>query len=198
MGSTISDARFGADTASDGGGDSGGGSGDGSGDGSGADPEVLQGTAVTWQRLVRAQAKGTTLTKKGGCDGCSDAGASSAQSIAAGKNGFLEFTVDETQRQRYAGLSVLQKGTSATQIQFALSLQAGYAEVREKGAYRADIIIKKGDVLRISVQQGVVKYARNGQVFYTSSVAPAAALYGTASLLSRRSTIQNALIASGN
>ena len=160
--------------------------------------EDLQATAVNWQGLVKAVVTGTTLVKKAGCDGCSDAGAVSRQSIAAGKNGFLEFTVDETQKLRYAGLAVARKGTSAGQIEFALALQAGYAEVREKGAYRADITIRKGDVLRISVQQGRVTYARNGQVFYTSGGTSTTALNGTASLLSRGSTIKDALIATGD
>ena len=188
-GSTIKDARLTADTASGGG----GGAGEDEGE-----PEVLQATAVNWQKRVKAVVKGTTLTKKGGCNGCSDAGAYSGQSIAAGKNGFLEFTVDEVQKKRYAGLKVSQNGTNAGQIDFAFSLQVGYAEVREKGAYRADITIKKGDVLRISVQQGRVDYARNGQVFYTSAVTSTSALYGTASLLSLRSTIKDAKIATGN
>ncbi len=181
-GSTISDARLTADTGSE----------------SGDTSDASQATAVNWRRLVKAVVRGTTLTKKGGCDGCSDAGAVSGQSIAAGKNGYLEFTVDETDKQRYAGLTVKRKGASAGQIEFALALQVGYAEVREKGAYRADIAIRTGDVLRISVQQGIVEYARNGEVFYTSGEASASALYGTASLLSRRSTIKDALIATGN
>jgi hypothetical protein len=185
IGSTISVARLTGETA-------------GGGGGGGGEQEVLQGTAVNWQKLIKATVKGTTLTKTGGCNGCSDAGAVSGRSITAGNNGFLEFTVDEVQKQRYAGLSDLQKGTSAAQIEFALSLQTGFAEVREKGAYRADITIQTGDVLRISVNQGSVNYARNGQVFYTSSVAPTTALYATASLLSRRSTIKDALLATGN
>ncbi len=151
--------------------------------------------AVNWQSLVKAVVKGTTLAKKGGCNGCSDAGAVSGQSIAAGKNGYLEFTVDEAQKLRYAGLSEKQAGTSSGKIEFALALGAGYAEVRELGMYRADIVIKTGDVLRISVQQGGVSYAHNGQVFHTSGVASTHTLHATASLLSRGSTINNATIA---
>jgi hypothetical protein len=161
-------------------------------------PIELQVTAVNWQNLVKAGVKGTTLIKRGGCDGCSDAGAVSGQSIAAGSDGYLEFTVDETENQRYAGLSAKKSGTDAGQIDFALALQAGYVEVRENGAYRSDIAIQTGDVLRISVQQGTVSYASNGQVFYTSGVTSTSALFGTASLLSRHSTIEKALIAAGN
>jgi len=159
---------------------------------------TITASAVNWQSLVKAVVKGTTLTKKAGCDGCSDAGAVSGQSIAGGKSGYLEFTVDEAQKLRYAGLSVKQAGTSAGQIEFALALGAGYVEVREKGAYRADIAIKNGDVLRISVEQGKVNYARNGQVFYTSGVVSTNTLHATASLLSKASTIANAKIATGN
>lgn len=199
MGSSISSAKLTASTNSGGGETTTTPPPDGGGTTTGGESSApLQATAVKWQSLVKAVVKGTTLTKKGGCDGCSDAGAVSGQSIAGGKSGYLEFTVDDTQKTRYAGLSVKQPGTSAAQIEFALALQSGYAEVRERGAYRADIAIKLGDVLRISVQQGKVSYARNGQVFYTSGVASTQALYGTASLLSSRSTIKNALIAAGN
>jgi hypothetical protein len=189
LGSTVSDARLAAGTAS-------GGDGPPADDGGGS--ETLTAAEVHWQSLVHAVVKGTTLIKRGGCNGCSDAGAVSAQSIVAGKNGYLEFTVDETQKHRYAGLSVTQVGTSAGQIEFALALQTGYVEVREKGAYRADIAINRGDVLRISVAQGVVNYAHNGEVFYTSGVASTKTLNGTASLLSRGSTVNNAVIATSN
>jgi len=158
----------------------------------------LLAAAVNWQDLVKATVKGTTLIKKGGCDGCSDAGAVSGQSIAAGKTGYLEFTVDDALKLRSAGLSMKQAGTSVGQIEYALALSAGYAEVREKGMYHADIAIRTGDVLRITVQQGTVNYARNGQVFYTSAVASTRTLNGTVSLLSRGSTIMNAMIAAAN
>ncbi len=161
---------------------------------------TMTAAAVNWQSLVKSVVYGTVLTKKGGCDGCSDAGAVSGQSIAAGKSGYLEFTVDEAQKLRYAGLSVKQPGTSAGQIEFALALGAGYVEVREKGAYRADIATQTGDVLRITVHLGKVSYARNGQVFYTSAVAVASTktLNGITSLLSRGSTIKDARMAVGN
>jgi len=200
-GSTISNVRLTAVTAS--GSDDTGGTGDTGGgtttppteEETPVEPQVA---AVNWQNLVKAGVKGTTLIKRGGCDGCSDSGAVSGQSIAAGNDGFLEFTVDETKKERYAGLSATRNGTDAGQIGFALALQAGYVEVREKGAYRADIAIQTGDVLRISVLQGKVSYARNGQVFYTSGVTSTSTMYGKTSLLSRQSTIKDALIATGN
>lgn len=158
-----------------------------------APPTPEEGTAdgVVWTNPVNAIANGNTLTKTAGCDGCDDAGATSKQEISSG-NGHLEFTVNERTKLRYVGLSAKQSGTGARQIDFALRIQAGYAEVRENGSYKSDTTLGKGDVLRIAVKDGLVSYSRNGQVFYSSSVAPAYPLRIYASLLSIDSTISNA------
>jgi hypothetical protein len=51
-----------------------------------------------------------------------------------------------------------------------------------------------GDSLRASVTRGVVTYARNGIVFYTSKVAPAYPLIADTSILTAAGTITNAAI----
>jgi hypothetical protein len=150
--------------------------------------------AVSWADRVRAKVEGTTLIKRGGCDGCADAGARSQQEI--GQNGgYLEFTVDEPTALRFVGLSTRQAVTAAGEIDFALRIQAGYAEVRENGTYRAAIDLNAGDVLRISVSGNTVTYLRNGTRFYTSGVTPAWPMRAYATLLSRRSSVSKASIA---
>ena len=52
---------------------------------------------------------------------------------------------------------------------FALRLQGGIAEVRESGAYKSETSFQAGDTLRIAVENGTVKYSKNGAVFYTSA-----------------------------
>src|SRR5947207_1204094 len=63
-------------------------------------------------------------------------------------------------------------GTSGAEIKFAFDILRGGAAVRESGVYRTDVPVAAGDVLRIAVVGGAVKYSKNGTIFYTSSVAP--------------------------
>src|SRR5207245_1541221 len=58
---------------------------------------------VVWTALVNATANGNSLLKTGGCDGCSDAGAVSTQSIASG-DGYVEFTTSAATTYGAAGL----------------------------------------------------------------------------------------------
>ena len=92
---------------------------------------------VSWTDVVNASTVGNSLMKAGGCGGCPDAGAISAQSISSG-DGYVEFTVPETGTLRFIGLSSGNGGTDPSEIKFALRLQGGNVEVRESGAYRTE------------------------------------------------------------
>jgi hypothetical protein len=131
---------------------------------------AAEGQAVTWTSLVNATATAGELRKNGGCAGCPDAGAVSADTIAAG-DGELALTAGDTQALRVIGLSRGNSGTGANEILFGLRVQDGRVEVREQGAYRAERAIAAGDVLRISVRAGTVSYSVNGAAFYTSTAA---------------------------
>ncbi len=143
--------------------------------------------------MVNATATGNSLQKTAGCAGCEDAGAYSQQQIASG-NGYLEFTASETTLLRYAGLTLGTNGTGEAAINFAIRLQSGYVEVRENGVYQEGGTAVAGDVFRVAVESGVVKYYQNGNLLYTSSVAPAYPLHVDAALLDAYSTVTNAVI----
>jgi hypothetical protein len=149
---------------------------------------------VVWVGLVNATATGNSLKKTSGCDGCADAGAASQQRISFG-NGSIAFTASETTTLRYAGLSVGNTGTGASEIAFAIRLQSGYAEVREKGTYRADTPFVSGDRFMIRVWGGIVRYLKNDVVFYMSSVTPTYPLLVDTSLAGMNATITNAVMA---
>jgi len=149
------------------------------------------GGSVVWTSLVNATATGGSLQKTGGCDGCDDAGAVSQQQIAAGDGG-VSFTGTETSTLRYVGLSHGNTDTQVADIDFAIRLGQGYAEVRENNVYRADTSFAPGDLFQVAVEGGVVKYSRNGVVFYTSTVAPTYPLLVDSSLLSAGAAITNA------
>jgi hypothetical protein len=156
-------------------------------------PTTSQGQAVTWTNLANVTANGNSITKSGGCGGCSDAGASSQQTIGSG-NGYLQFVVSETDTLRFIGFSTGNTGTAANSIAAALRLQAGRVEVREGGVYRSEIAVTTGDVLKIAVGGGSVQYSKNGTVFYTSNTQPAYPLVINTSLFDLGATIKNVTI----
>jgi hypothetical protein len=149
---------------------------------------------VRWSRRVNTVVSGTVLRKSGGCDGCADSNAQSRTRIDSG-DGYLEFTVNETDNLRYVGLLSKKRNVSAAAIDFAVRLQGGYAEVRENGAYRTETPINSGDVFRITVHGGQVTYTRNGTTIYSSSTPAEEPLRAYAELLSSDSTVSDAVIA---
>jgi Big-like domain-containing protein len=158
-------------------------------------PSSLVVDNVVWTSKVNVTSTGNSLQKTGGCDSCEDAGAISQERIFT-PNGYMEFTAAATDKRLYAGLSNGNPGVTVAEIDFALALYTGYAEVRESEVYRADITYTAGDVFRIAVEAGVVKYYKNGQVFHTSTSTPAAyPLLVDTALLSSGATVSNARIA---
>jgi hypothetical protein len=152
---------------------------------------------VSWTDVVNASTIGNSLMKAGGCGGCPDAGAISAQAITSG-DGYVEFTVPETGTLRFIGLSSGNGGTDPSEIKFALRLQNGNAEVRESGAYRTETQFSTSDVLRIAYVGGSVQYSKNGNVFYTSGNGPAYPAIVDTTLFDDNASVWNVMISSGS
>jgi predicted amidohydrolase len=153
---------------------------------------------VTWTSLVNVSVSGSTLTKTSGCEGCQDAGAVSVQSIPSG-DGYVELTASETNTQRMIGLSRGNTDTTAADIDFAVWFwPGGGLGIRENGVYRSipTTTYVRGDVFRIAVVSGVVKYYRNGTLFFTSPKAPSYPLLVDTSFLTRGGTL-TAVVISG-
>jgi len=161
-------------------------------------PGVLKTTQpVQWTSMVGVSASGSSITKT--ADSMwGNAGATSTQSIQAG-NGYIEFTAAETNEERMCGLSVNTVNQDWVDVTYAAHLNTGGAfYVVESGAskgYFGDY--RSGDVFRVSVESGVVKYYRNGSVFYTSVARLSYPLQGAAVLDGSGATIQNAVISAG-
>ena len=81
-------------------------------------------------------ATGNSIQKTSGCEGC-DAGATSQQQITSG-DGYIEFTIGETNTLRYAGLGHGNTNANYADIDFAfrISDNAGYADIVENGVQR--------------------------------------------------------------
>jgi hypothetical protein len=132
--------------------------------------------------------------KSGGCGGCADAGAVSLQQIPSG-DGYVEFSVTESAKLRFIGLSSGNNGTAPNEIRFAVRLQGGVAEVRESGAYRSEVGFAAGDTFRVAIIGGKVQYAKNGSVFYTSAAAPSYPALVDTSLLDENAEVWNVRMA---
>src|SRR6266542_4492700 len=121
---------------------------------------------VVWTQLVHAVAAGGVLSKSGGQSGLDDSGAVSVAQLTGG-DGWLAVTVDETQAFRFVGLARPHTSTTGAAIDFSFRLQAGRADLYERGVYRADNTVVTGDTLRVVVAGGVVRYEKNGKTVFT-------------------------------
>jgi hypothetical protein len=135
-------------------------------------PSAPAQTLTSWDAPVQVAAADGSLTKSAGCDGCPDAGAHSASQLTS--DGYAEF-VPAANHRIMAGLSRdLSAATASSTIDYAISLwPGGVWEVRERGAYRTEGSFAAGDRFRVAVEGGSVVYRKNGDVVYTSGVAPA-------------------------
>jgi RHS repeat-associated protein len=138
------------------------------------------------------------LTKTA-ADGWGNSGAASTQTIASG-GGYVEFTATGTNTWRMCGLSHADANQDYTSIDFGLLAGAdGNVYVYESGTQRGTFgAYATGDQLRVAIEAGVVKYKKNGSVFYTSTVTPSYPLLVDASLYTNGSTLTNVVISSGS
>jgi purple acid phosphatase-like protein len=152
---------------------------------------------VVWANSVNCTVSGNSLQKTSGRDDSPDAGAISQQQIASG-DGYVEFTAGATGKIRFCGLTHSVSGTDYSAIDFAIKLNdSGVAEVRENNAYLSETTYSSSDVFRIAIQGGVVKYYKNGSVFYTSGRAPSYPLRVDAVFINLSGTANNAVISAG-
>jgi len=149
---------------------------------------------VAWQAgsLNNVQATGSTLSKYG--NGAWDGGAASWNTV--GNNGYLQFTASETNKARMVGLSNAYTSTSYNTISFAWYLTNGGAlQIYESGNYKASAgTYSTGDVLKISVEAGVVKYYKNGTLQYISSGAPTLPMLVDVSIYDKSGTVTGATV----
>jgi hypothetical protein len=121
----------------------------------------------------------------------------SRQSIPSG-DGYCEVHLTKFALENYVGFGTGNTGTGTGNIQFGFRFQGAVAEVRESNTLRTSTSAVPGDVLRVSVSANVVTYSKNGQVFYTSGLAPSYPLFVDASLLGLGAEVDGAVVFSTN
>jgi len=149
---------------------------------------------VVWTNAVGVSVSGNSLTKTG-TNVTWDAGAASRNVVRDGY-GYVEFVATETNKYRMCGLSNGDSGASYTDIDFAIFLlNDSTVQIYEGGNYKTSVGgYASGDVFRVEVVYGVVRYLRNGALLYTSAAVPRFPLRVDASLYDPGATLTAATV----
>jgi hypothetical protein len=153
---------------------------------------------VSWVNTVNVTAAGNSIQKTGGVASTWDAGAVSGKSILSG-DGYVQASVDVTSTYRMFGLGNGDAAVHFSDIEFAAYLAGGSLMVYEGGVFKGNFgALAPGDVLKVSVESGVVKYYRNGGLVYTSLAAPSYPLLLDTAINSSLGRVYNAFICGAN
>ncbi|MBK7851617.1 MAG: T9SS type A sorting domain-containing protein [Bacteroidetes bacterium] len=146
---------------------------------------------------VKNTINANTLTKRTS-NGNWDGNGFSYQSVA--NNGYMQTTVAETNKSRMIGLSATDVNSNFTSIQFAFYLiNNGSLRIYESGTNRGTYgTYATNDVLKIAVENNVVKYYKNGTLLMTSAATPTLPLYVDVSTNSTGATASNVKVSNGN
>lgn len=151
---------------------------------------------VTWTNLVGVSVDGAgTLTKTAAYS--SAAGAASVEVLPAGVNGWVETEMNQVGKTRTLGLSDADVDATGSTIDYSISFSynGNNVFVYENGINRGySHNYALGDVYRIERTGSTILYKRNGNTFYTSSVASSTSLLVDVSLLHTGAILYNTTI----
>jgi hypothetical protein len=155
-------------------------------------PEVTPGVPVTWTALVNVTAMGNTLVKTT-ADGW-DGGGISVQTLGSG-DGFVEFTATENATARLCGLGTGNTGPQENDVDFGIHLAGGNVYINENGNQSGSLgPYFAGDVFRVAVDQGLIRYSRNGAALPSTPRTPTYPLRVDTSLYTQNAQITNAIV----
>src|SRR6478735_6931339 len=123
---------------------------------------------VSWSQVANLAVQGSTVQKTGGLDGSWDAGAVSVNAIRSG-NGFVQVTVDSIDTDRAFGLSNGNSDSSLADIDYAAYLAHNTLWIYRSGVSLGTFgVLNTGDTVRVSVENGTVRYYLNSNLVYES------------------------------
>jgi hypothetical protein len=129
---------------------------------------------VSWTNAISVTSAPTltfnTIQRTGGPDNVWNAGAVSTQQIRGG-DGYVEVRLESTLTYRQIGLSHGDSNQTDSDIDYAAYLRATDLKVIEGGVekYWLQQVLVAGDVVRVAVEGGKVKYYINSTAVYTST-----------------------------
>ncbi len=146
---------------------------------------TTEGELVSWAwNSANAWVTGSSIKKTNTVPDGWDVGAISTQSIT-GNGGYVEATMEHTNRAQMIGLSDNNQVASYTSIQFAAYPVNGNFSVFESGVFKGTYgTFAIGDRIRVAVENNQVKYYVNGNLRYTSKATPFFPLYADVALYS--------------
>ena len=155
-------------------------------------PSVTE--AVTWTGAKGVLVTGGSL-RKTAPTAWGNAGAISSKSLLSG-DGYVEFKATDAKTFRILGLSNGDANHNWKDVDFGLYLTSTkQVRVYEGGVSRGAFgSYSAGDVFRVSVESGIVKYHRNGTLLYTSTVLPTYPLLVDNALYTKGATLTNVVI----
>jgi hypothetical protein len=147
-----------------------------------------------WQTLANITSSGDDLSKPNN----SNLNTTNAFSLNdVGNNGYVTTVIAETNRDRYFGISAADAGNGRDGIDYSFRIRDDATlRVYENGTNMGTFGgYSTGDVLRIAIENLVVKYYRNSTLLYTSTVIPAnVPFYLDCAMNDQNSTINNIFI----
>ncbi|MFK8038027.1 MAG: T9SS type A sorting domain-containing protein [Crocinitomicaceae bacterium] len=144
---------------------------------------------VIWTDVANVNVSGNSIDRSSGIGW--NAGAASTHQVQ--DNMSVTSVILETNRRRMIGLSNTNPNASYTNIDFALYLlNNGTIRVYESGTYKGAFgSYSTGDVVRVSCENGVIKYYNNDDLLYTSLITPTLPLIVDASIYDNNGTLNN-------
>ncbi len=148
---------------------------------------------VRWNKLINVREDDNVLvcTSKKAKWGL--AGAISLNTLEAGKDGFFECTIGETDKNRVIGWGRNNPNEHYNPILYAVHLTSkGTLNIIEQGKKKkTDIGYRTGDIIRIARKEEKITYYRNGEAIYTSTEPSKTRLLIDTSFLNEGGTLYN-------
>ncbi|MBI1767666.1 MAG: peptidoglycan DD-metalloendopeptidase family protein [Bacteroidetes bacterium] len=150
--------------------------------------------SVQWKDIVGVVEQGERLIKTSLYNDWYTGGAASTEVLPAGTDGWLEFTVSETNTLRMVGLNNTNTQVHYNDMNYAFYLLTPtelriFEEIAPVTIL--PIAVSPGDILRIERTGTTVKYYRNGTLLRTSPTASTTSLLADVSLNQSGSTVQD-------
>jgi hypothetical protein len=147
---------------------------------------------ATWKRVVNMTPVTDGMEKTGGENLVYDAALTSSEVIDS-RGGYAEFTAATVNGRIVLGLGSDNPEVGYTTISHAIHLSGtSLLQIFENGTSKGTVgTYVVGDVIRVTVEEGVVRWYKNDNLIYTSSTTPPSPLYFRASVATVGTVVSN-------